>query len=43
MDDDDWDVNDRDGLSDADKDELFDCVCAFCDDGGELLGYAVAF
>ncbi|PIN01457.1 Histone-lysine N-methyltransferase [Handroanthus impetiginosus] len=34
---DDVDVGDHDDSSDADKDELFDRVCALCDDGGELL------
>ncbi|KAI3457754.1 hypothetical protein Pfo_014417 [Paulownia fortunei] len=34
----DGDVDDHDDLRDADRDELFDCVCALCDDGGELLG-----
>ncbi|KAG8387224.1 hypothetical protein BUALT_Bualt03G0231000 [Buddleja alternifolia] len=38
VDKDDSNIDDHDDGSDADKDELFDRVCAFCDDGGELLG-----
>ncbi|KAK4437533.1 protein ENHANCED DOWNY MILDEW 2 [Sesamum alatum] len=32
------DIHDHDHTSDADKDEMFDRVCALCDDGGEILG-----
>ncbi|KAL8473920.1 hypothetical protein ACS0TY_029992 [Phlomoides rotata] len=35
---DDANIKDHDDLSDEDKDELFDNVCALCDDGGEVLG-----
>ncbi|KAL8031055.1 hypothetical protein ABFX02_13G000700 [Erythranthe guttata] len=35
---DDEDIHNHDDLSDTEQDELFDCVCAFCDDGGDLLG-----
>lgn len=36
--DDDIDVEDDDG--DEDTKQLFDSVCAYCDDGGEILWYA---
>ncbi|KAH6784991.1 hypothetical protein C2S51_000419 [Perilla frutescens var. frutescens] len=35
---DDSDIDGHDNLSDEDQDELFDNVCAYCDDGGDLLG-----
>ena len=36
---DDRDDNDEDEENDEDNDELFDSVCAICDNGGELLWY----
>lgn len=36
--DDDANVDGHDNLSDEDHDELFDNVCAYCDDGGDVLG-----
>lgn len=38
---DEHDADDGDGEVDEVKEELFDSVCAYCDDGGEILWYAV--
>ncbi|XP_057792962.1 protein ENHANCED DOWNY MILDEW 2-like [Salvia miltiorrhiza] len=37
-DDDDANIDAHNNLSDEDHDELFDNVCAYCDDGGDVLG-----
>lgn len=39
----DYMIDVEDESNDDDDDNLFDSVCAFCDNGGQLLWYAFVF